>query len=95
MAAYVLANVEITDPAGFEEYRKAVPATIARYGGRYLTRGGTTDALEGSWLPKRVVLLEFPSAARAREWYGSPEYRPLIALRQRTTKSDVTIIDGI
>jgi uncharacterized protein (DUF1330 family) len=95
MAAYVLANVEITDPAGFEEYRKGVPATIAQYGGRYLARGGVTEVLEGDWSPKRLVLLEFPSLARFKEWYRSPEYRPLIALRKRTAKTELTIIEGL
>lgn len=94
MPAYVLANVEITDPAGFEEYRKGVAATIAQYGGRFLARGGTTEVLEGDWSPKRLVLLEFPSYARIKEWYGSPEYRPLIAIRKRTSKTEFTIFDG-
>jgi uncharacterized protein (DUF1330 family) len=95
MPAYVLANVEITDPAGFEEYRKGVAATIAQYGGRYLTRGGVTEVLEGDWSPKRLVLLEFPSLARIKEWFGSPEYRPLIAIRRRTAKTELTVMEGL
>jgi uncharacterized protein (DUF1330 family) len=95
MAAYLLVNIEITDPAGFEAYRKAVGATIAAYGGRYLTRGGPTEVLEGEWLPKRVVILEFPDSARLKEWYHSPEYRPLMDIRKRTTKGDFVVIDGV
>lgn len=95
MAAYVLANVEITDAAGFTPYREAVPATIAKYGGRYLARGGTVIAAEGESTPKRVVLLEFADLATARAWLDSPEYQPLAAIRQRTAKTDIWVIDGL
>ena len=95
MAAYVFANVEITDPAGYEEYRKQVPATIAQYGGRYLTRAGATEVLEGDWTSKRVVILEFPDMARLKAWYDSPEYRPLHAIRERAAKSIVLAIEGV
>jgi uncharacterized protein (DUF1330 family) len=94
MAAYLLVNIEITDPAGFDAYRKAVGATIAAYGGRYIARGGGTQVLEGEWTPRRVVILEFPDIARLKAWYDSPEYRPLIELRQRTSKGDLVAIDG-
>ncbi len=95
MPAYVIANVEVTDPAGFEDYRKQVPATIAAYGGRYLVRGGRTETKEGSWSPNRLIVLEFESLARARAWLDSPEYRPLIALRQRTAKTDLVLAEGV
>ena len=95
MPAYVIAELEITDPAGFEEYRKAVPATIAAYGGRYLARGGALEALEGGWSPKRMVILEFASMAQAKAWYASADYRDLLALRQRTTRSKVVLLEGL
>jgi uncharacterized protein (DUF1330 family) len=95
MAAYVLANLEVTDAAGFAPYREAVPATIAKYGGRYLARGGTTEVMEGTLSPKRVVLLEFPDLATLHAWLDSPEYRPLIEIRQRTAKTDLWIIEGV
>ena len=95
MAAYLLVNIEITDPAGFDAYRKAVGATITAHGGRYLTRGGPTEVLEGDWVPKRVVILEFPDLARLKAWYNSPEYRPLMDIRKRTTKGDFVVIDGV
>jgi uncharacterized protein (DUF1330 family) len=95
MAAYVIADIEVTDSAGFAEYQQKVPATIAAYGGRYLVRGGATETLEGAWSPKRCVVLEFPSMAQLKAWYGSPEYRPLIALRERTTKSNLVITEGL
>src|ERR1700730_12110775 len=92
MAAYVLVNVEITDSAGFAEYRKLVPATIAAFGGRYLARGGATEVLEGEWIPPRLVALEFPDVATIKAWYQSPEYQQLLELRKRTATSDFVII---
>ena len=71
MPAYVIADIEITDAAGYEEYRRRVPATVAQYGGRYLVRGGAAETLEGDWQPRRLVVLEFPSIAQARRWYDS------------------------
>lgn len=95
MAAYLIADVEVLDAAGYEEYRQKVQATIAAFGGRYLVRGRTLTVLEGGWSPKRCVVLEFPSAARLQAWYRSPEYAPLIAIRQRTTKSNLVMVEGV
>jgi uncharacterized protein (DUF1330 family) len=92
---YVIADVEVVDAAGFEDYRARVPATIARYGGRYLVRGGATEVREGDWSPRRLIVLEFPSLARAREWFDSPEYAPLIALRQRTARTRIVLAEGV
>ncbi len=75
MAAYFVVDLEITNPAGFEEYRRLVPPVIAKYDGRYLVRGGAFEVLEGEWKPKRLTVIEFPSAARAKEFYSSKEYR--------------------
>jgi uncharacterized protein (DUF1330 family) len=94
MAAYALVNVEITDPAGFAEYRKLVPATIAAFGGRFLARGGATEVLEGGWIPNRLVVLEFADVATLKAWYHSPEYQRLLELRKRTATSDFVIIQG-
>ncbi|MBM3352541.1 MAG: DUF1330 domain-containing protein [Betaproteobacteria bacterium] len=95
MAGYVIAEVDVHDAALFEQYRKLVPATIAQYGGRYLVRGGATDSKEGGWAPKRVVLLEFPSADQARKWYHSPEYAPALALRLKAATTRMVIVDGL
>jgi uncharacterized protein (DUF1330 family) len=95
MAAYVIADIEVTDSTGFAEYQQKVPATIAAYGGRYLVRGGASEVLEGSWTPKRSVVLAFPSMAQLRTWYNSSEYRPLIAIRERTTRSNLMIVEGV
>jgi uncharacterized protein (DUF1330 family) len=95
MVAYVIADVHITNPAAYEGYRQAVPDTIAAYGGRYLARGGRTEVLEGDWQPHRVVILEFPTLARAQEWYRSPDYAPLAALRQASATSTLVITEGL
>ena len=95
MAAYVIAEVDVHDAALFEEYRKLVPATIAQYGGKYVVRGGACECKEGGWTPKRVVVLEFPTMARAREWYHSPEYAPALAMRLKAAKSRVIFAEGV
>jgi uncharacterized protein (DUF1330 family) len=95
MAAYVIADIEIIDSAGFEEYRRQVPATITAHGGRYLARGGATEVLEGTWSPKRCVVLEFPDMDSFRAWWSSPEYLPLRGLRERTTKSNLIVTQGL
>jgi uncharacterized protein (DUF1330 family) len=92
---YVIADVEILDPAVFEEYRARVPGTIAQYGGRYLVRGGATETREGDWSPRRLIVLEFPSTARAHEWLASPEYAPLVALRQRSARTRLVVAEGV
>ena len=95
MPAYLFANVEVTDPVGYEQYRRRVSATIEAFGGRYLVRGGAAEVLEGDWTPKRMVILEFPDMAQLITWYRSPEYKPLIDLRQRTAKSTLVAVEGV
>ena len=95
MAAYLIANVQVNDPAAYEEYRKAVPATIAAHGGRYLCRGGAVEVLEGAFDAKRVVVLEFPNMVALKTWYGCPEYRELLAIRKRTATTTLIAIDGV
>jgi len=95
MAAYVIGEIEVTDPASYEDYRKQVLATIQKYGGKFLARGGSVEALEGGWAPKRLVLLEFPSIDQLRTWYRSPEYAPLIKLRQKASKGRLVAVEGV
>ena len=95
MPAYVIADVEVTDPVGFEEYRKAVSPLIAAHGGTYAARGGAVEALEGDWKPTRLTIIKFDSVAQARGWYDSPDYRPLKDLRKKTTKSKLLIVEGL
>ena len=94
MAAYVIAELTIIDPHGFEAYRQMVPATISKYGGKFVVRGGSMEKLEGDWEPKRLVIIEFESAERAKQWWASEEYRDAKALRQRTAQTNLLVIEG-
>jgi uncharacterized protein (DUF1330 family) len=95
MAAYIIAQLEVTDPATFAQYREQVPAVIAQYGGRYLVRGGQTATLEGEWHVPRLVVLEFPSMEQLQRFYHSAEYTPLIALRQKSACSVLVAVEGV
>jgi uncharacterized protein (DUF1330 family) len=94
MAAYVIGEIEVTDPALYEEYRKQVMAVVTKYGGKFIVRGGKVETLEGGWAPKRFVALEFPSMEQAQKWYRSPEYAPLIELRKRASRGKLIIVEG-
>jgi uncharacterized protein (DUF1330 family) len=94
MAAYIIAQVEVTDPAVFEQYRAQVPAVIAKYGGRYLVRGGQTELLEGEWNVPRLVVIEFASMEQLQRFYHSADYAPLIALRQKAARSALVAVEG-
>jgi uncharacterized protein (DUF1330 family) len=95
MAAYAVVNVRVTDPDRYAEYRAKAPDTIARYGGKYLARGGAVGVLEGDWDPQRLVLLEFESMERLREWYDSPEYAPLKLRRGEAAITEFVVVEGL
>jgi uncharacterized protein (DUF1330 family) len=98
MAAYIIAEHQITDPAKFEEYRTKVGPMIAKHGGRYLTKAGSHVILEKEkavWQPERVVIIEFPDMAALNAWYQSPEYQPLIALRQAAAIDMLITVEGV
>jgi len=95
MSAYIIVNIDVTDPEPYERYKSMAHATVTAYGGRYIVRGGPAERLEGSWEPKRVVVLEFPDAARAKAWWSSEEYRPAKALREASARSDMILVSGI
>ena len=95
MPGYVIGNINVTDPDAFEQYRGMVPATIAAYGGKYLVRGGVADVVEGDWTPNRLVVLQFESVERAREWYNSPEYTPAKAVRLKASTGDLLFVEGV
>ena len=95
MSAYVIVEVNITDPDQYAEYRKVVPATIEKYGGRFVVRGGAVETKEGDWSPARIVVLEFPSMERARSWYHSPEYAPALAMRLKSANAKLILVEGV
>ncbi len=95
MAVYAVVNVRVADPDRYAEYRAKAPDTISHYGGKYLARGGAVEVLEGSWDPKRLVILEFESMERFREWYNSPEYAPLKQLRDGAAATEFVVVEGV
>ena len=95
MPAYLVGIVTIEDAEGFAEYASQVPGLIARYGGRYIARGGTVEVLEGSWAPARVTLAEFDSLEQAKRWYESEEYQALAEIRRRSAKADLVLVEGL
>jgi uncharacterized protein (DUF1330 family) len=94
MPAYFVAEVEVTNPAGYEPYRAAVPATLAQYGGRFLARGGATELVEGGPEPKRIVILEFADAAAVKRWYNSSEYQKILPGRLTNSTGRAFIVEG-
>ncbi|GMU45590.1 MAG: DUF1330 domain-containing protein [Pseudomonadales bacterium] len=94
MPAYVIVEIDITDPELYERYKQLAPTTVQAYGGRYLARGGATVALEGDWNPERLVILEFASLDQAQAWHDSPEYRAARSLRWRSAQSRMLAIAG-
>jgi uncharacterized protein (DUF1330 family) len=95
MAAYFIVDIDVHDAPGLEEYRRQVPGTVTKYGGRFVVRGGSFQTLEGSWQPKRLVMLEFPSVDQARRWYDSEEYRPLKAMREKASTANMVLVEGV
>jgi uncharacterized protein (DUF1330 family) len=94
MSAYVIAEIEVTDPAAYEDYRKQVPGVVEKYKGKFIVRGGKIESMEGGWSPKRMVVVEFPSMEQALKWYRSADYAPLIKLRQKASRGKLIIVEG-
>lgn len=92
--AYIIAEVEVTDPAGMQKYGAKVPETLAPFNHQYLVRGGKTQALEGE-PPKHIVEIAFDSAEKAREWYDSPAYAAIKPIRQSAAKTRLFIVEGV
>lgn len=95
MTAYVIVDIEVTDPAGYEEYKKLAAPTVAAHGGKYIVRGGAVETLEGDWAIHRLVILEFESVARAKQWLNSPEYAPARQLRHKYARSKMIVVEGV
>jgi uncharacterized protein (DUF1330 family) len=95
MAAYLIADLTITDPEGFKEYQQHVGATLALYGGTFLVRGGAHETMEGAWHPQTLVILHFDSVAQAWRWYQSPEYAALSDLRKQSAITQAIVVEGV
>jgi uncharacterized protein (DUF1330 family) len=94
MAAYIIADIRVTDPASYDQYRPLAGASIARFGGRFVVRGGEVDLLEGEPQPERIVVIEFPDADTARQWYRSAEYQAALKIRQAASRGRVVLVEG-
>jgi len=94
MPAYVVVQVKVEDAVRYEDYKKMVPPSVAKYGGRFLVRGAKTETLEGTWQPSRLVIIEFPSVERAKEWWACEEYAEAKALRQATAQTELVVVEG-
>ena len=95
MSAYVISEVDVRDAAGFEAYRTIAAKAIAQYGGRYLVRGGAANLIEGEQPPKTIIVVEFPTMERLREWYASPEYAEALKVRQRAIDRRLIFVEGV
>ncbi|HEY8835933.1 MAG TPA: DUF1330 domain-containing protein [Chthoniobacterales bacterium] len=94
MSAFVIVEIDVHDPIGYEEYKKRASATVEAHGGKYIVRGGKTEVLEGDWQPKRVVVLEFDSMDRAKEWLNCEEYREPRKMRHATARTNMIAVEG-
>ena len=95
MPAYVIVDVEIEDEALYAQYRERVDAVNAKYGGKFVVRGGRIVSKEGGWSPKRIAIVEFPTMEQALKWYDSADYQPLLELRERASRARVVIVEGL
>jgi uncharacterized protein (DUF1330 family) len=96
VAAYVVVDVEVQDPEAYQEYTRQVPDTLQPYGGKFIVRGGNAQTLEGAWNPKRVVILEFPTAQQAKGWHASAAYQAILPIRQRNARTNfLTVVEGV
>ena len=95
MAGDVISEVEMRDVAGFEAYRTIAAKAIAQYGGRYLVRGGAANAAEGGPPPKTIIVVEFPSMEKLREWYASAEYAEALKVRRTALDRRLIFVEGV
>lgn len=95
MFGYVVLESVIIDQAKYDQYKQMAGPSIEKYGGRFIVRGGNPEVLEGGWSPKRVVIIEFPSVRRAKEWFNSPEYAPARALRKEAADVKIVAVEGV
>jgi len=94
MPAFILAEVEVTNPVGYEGYRPLAGASVAQYGGKFVIRGGKAELIEGSKEPARIVVIEFPDTAAAKRWYNSPEYQEALKIRLANSTGRVLLVEG-
>lgn len=95
MTAYAIADVEVIDLEKFQEYVNQVPATVEKYGGKYIVRGGAIENCEGDWEPTRMVVIEFENMEQLKKWYYSQEYSGPKELRHQSSRANVLFVEGV
>ena len=95
MTAYVIVDINVTDPVRYEDYKRLAAPTVELYGGKYIARGGKTETLEGDWSPTRLVILQFDTMEQAKNWLNSSEYSEARNLRHQTATSQMVVIEGV
>jgi len=95
VSAYIIVEIDVQDPVGYQDYKKLAGPTVEARGGKYIVRGGKTEVLEGNWQPKRIVVLEFSSMDAAREWLNCEEYREPRKMRHRTARTNMILVEGV
>lgn len=95
MPAYIIVEVKVNDPVGYEDYKKLTAGTLTAYQGKFVVRGGKTETLEGDWNPERLVILEFPNSDLAKAWWASPEYTVAKQIRYKHATSRMIVAEGI
>jgi len=95
MSAYLIVDLDIHDPERYEAYKREVPRLIRKHGGEYIVRGGEHEVIEGSWRPKRLVVMRFPNRQAIRDYVADPEYQSLLALRQQVASTNAVAVDGL
>lgn len=95
MSALIIVDIEVLDPIRYEDYKRLASASIAAHGGRYLARGGETEVLDGSWTPRRLVVLEFDSVEQARGWRNSPDYAEAKKVRDTCARMNMVVVQGL
>ena len=94
MPAYIIVEIDVVDPVGTKNTKSSPVRPWTKYGGKYIVRGGKTEVLEGDWKPKRIVVLEFESTDRAKEWLNCEEYREPRKMRHRTARANMILVEG-
>lgn len=95
MPAYIIVEVDVHNPAEYEDYKKMTGPSLVNYRGKFIVRGGQTETLEGGWNPGRIVVLEFPTKELAKAWWSSPEYTPAKEIRQRNATTKMILVEGL
>jgi uncharacterized protein (DUF1330 family) len=94
MPAYIVGDITVTDPDRYKDYTAHTESSLEPFGGHFIVRGGASDVLEGDWQPGRLVVIEFPSAQAARDWYASDRYREILPIRQEASTGSLVLVEG-